>query len=427
MNYLLCLLLGMILVLNLLLEKKILFPGTIVSGVFLYSAILVCINSKLLIRPINFNSVIFIAVSIFLFSVGTQLGQRLTLKKRRKDKIINLEFSDIPKRLLLLGILFDFIIVVIYFLHQFILARALGAGSLLMMFSVLRSNLKLKPDMYALSIPLNISLAFVRAFGYCCLYLFLKKIIIKKRKEAIKYLLPITILLISELLSSSRIGLIAFASATLFNIYSVGIQYGMFNNKNVIKIGIKLFAITFIGFYLFGNLSGQSLIYSAWETLFLYSGASIICLDYFIIHKSLTPIVFGQYSFKGINSLLRRLGFSISTYSNHLPNVYFGNHGTNIYTALFPFAHDFGLSISFIFQLTIGIIFGMAWKRYNKSFNNNSLITIVYGRFFGYALFMYSIAERLLSEFLALNVFIELGFYWLLIKFVLSKRVSSNK
>lgn len=419
MNLLLCLTLLGLIVINKFFNKQILYPSILVCIVFFLSSILVYLNQSLWNFEVDEKTFFVVVISLILYSVGANLGGRLVWKKQFYKTISEdaIHFSRATVWVCtVLCILVDYL----YYRKQINLARVLGSsGGLEDMFFAIRSNMKIETDLYGLSIWMNIGIAFVRAFGYVCLFIVIYRLINKKSKN-FRYIPPLFCLVICELLSSSRIGLIVFVSAIIFNAYFSLKKLNVNINRIIIKVAAVLIIIFFMAFYSFGTITGQSDVYSAWETISIYLGASIVCLDNYLLNPWPPSGIVGQYSFKGINALLRRFGADIPSYSNHLPNVYFGSVGSNIYTALFPFIHDYGILISFIIQLLLGVVFGFTWRLFNRA-DRITLFTIIYGRFFGYAVCMYSIAERLCSEYLALNVFVEIFFYYIILKFLLRK------
>ena len=434
MNILLLLLLVLIAVCNYIVNgRNILFPSVIVSGVFCISTLLLVINKNIWEYEISIDTVILIYSAVLLFSIGATLSSKiLTFSSKRRDKqyfkedccSLNISgFNMMWISMLCLGI------TLAYAYHQYKLAESLGNSlGILGVVGTIRSQVLINPDVYQLGTLMNVGIAFGRAMGYICLFNIIIGFLCKDRNIK-RYIIPAICLFINTVLSTGRSALITMTVACLFHIYIIQEERGIqkFSKKMIkyILIGCIMF---FAVFWLLGNLTRKSGVLSLWDTISIYAGSSILCLDDYI--KQAHPIsnVFGLKTFVGVYNILNKIGFSFPQGSNHAEFVYWqkGNYSSNIYTALFPYIQDFSILGAIILQFFIGLLFGIIWNKY-KSNNTSPFILITYGRLWGTPLAFYSIAEVLCTSNIALNTIVEIFFYIIIIRLVLKNYATKFK
>lgn len=431
MNYLLLLMLIVIAVCNYLISgKNVLFPSVIVSGVFCISAFLIVINEKYWQYEVSIDTVVIICLAVVLFSVGSLLGSKVVMPDRREKHFFekgycNLDISRFNMRWISLICL---IVTFTYAYHQYRLAATLGNEAGIMgVIETIRSQVLINPDVYQLGMFMNIGIAFGRAMGYVCLFNVVTGFICGYRDNK-KYIIPIVCLVINTILATGRSAFITMTVSCLFDIYIIQRKCGKqkFNNKMIkyIVIGIVVF---FTIFWLAGALTGKSGILSLWDTISIYAGSSVLCLDSFIKHPHPISTTFGMRSFVGLYNFLNRIGFAFPQGSNHAEFVFWqgGKYSSNIYTALFPYIQDFSIAGAIILQLFLGIIFGLIWKRYIGNYAG-SMLLITYGRFWGTPLAFYSITEVLFTSNIALNTIVEIFFYIVIIRMIFTKNKKTN-
>lgn len=429
MNFLLTIILLIICFINMCIGRSITYPALLVSGVFWCSSLFLLMNENEWCVSIDSSTFEIILISTIVFSLGSFLGSKIKIKNDFKN--VRKEIY-IPNSIFNISILIITVILISFLVNRINIAASIGvSGNIFDLLYGLRLNMKIYSEYYTIGSILNLGIVFLRAYGFICLYIFISSYIRGNIVERKKYVIPILALMLCEILSTSRIGLIVFVFAGVFDYYILS-KNTLFGSRKIkflncrkffrTMIGLVLFVI---GFYALGLITGQSKVYSLWDTISVYFGSSIVCLNDGIINSNNQNFVFGQYSFRGVNRFLSFIGVDIPDFSNHLENVYFGELGSNVYTALFPYVQDFGVPVSYMLQCFVGIVFGYMWKKYMLS-SNGDFIQLVYGRFFGSALLLYSVAERLFSEYVSLNVFAELFFYVFLAKCILKYRYFSN-
>jgi oligosaccharide repeat unit polymerase len=419
-------------------NRLILHPSVLVCGVFTASALFLSLNTNAWNYNISFETYAFIIVSIILFVIGVALGTKVRIKtrlsRRKKNFTINekyrhiwaqLDSIDISRSVMGLLSLICLLVTIFYAYHQYQLSLSLGnSNGFFGIVGTIRSVVQTDNEAFQLGFMLNVGISLTRAIGYICIFIIVSKIILKKR-SILKYFVPVICLIINTILATGRGGFITMIVACIFDLYIVRKIKGekKFNQKMVRDaiIGAFVFAVAF---RLLGTLTGKSLILSAWDTFSIYIGSSLLCLDSLLSGGWELSSYFGRHTFTGIYNILGTLGFSLPYISNHAEMVRWSHFSSNIYTAFYPYLLDFGVFVTLILQLIIGIIIGIVWRKFHH-LNSNLLLLVTYGRFWGSALVYYSIAERLCSSYLALNIFAEIFFYIVILRFLVRYRDSS--
>lgn len=437
MNWLLFLILLVITFFNFIVCKKdIMDPTVIVGAVFSLSAFMLCLNYEWGIQ-ISGMTVAFISICVFVFSVGCLLGKKINIcksvreKDTKKKKAFFVTAAEVMNNLVIsrkifaLGSILCIIVTVCFFLRQYNLSLLLGnTEGIRGIVGTIRLASRTDPEVFQLGMVLNVGIAFVRAAGYICIYVVTYKIIHKKGKH-VKYFVPIVCLVINSIIATGRGAFISIVCAILFDIYHVRRMNG---DKKVSAKFIKYIfggvIVFLVVFWQLGTLTGQSAVWSLWETLSIYVGSPIICLDNLLDTGWVSSTDFGMHTFKGIYSMLKTFGFPVTVVGNHAEMFRWSGYSSNVYTSFFPYLLDFGIVITIVIQMFLGLIIGYVWKCYNECNTLRLFTGITYGRFWGSALVYFSIAERICTNMLALNVFVEIFFYSIFIRFLFKKRKS---
>jgi oligosaccharide repeat unit polymerase len=406
------------------------------SAVFTGSSFMLALNSSWNYQ-ISFGTYMFITSAVVIFSLGAIIGKSFQNEIRTKKTLAehsNHRYNsawDEVSRFTISGLamfLISFLCMLVtgfYLLHQYRLSLTLGNTSGIMgVVGAIRSVVQTNQDVFQLSMLLNIGISFTRAAGFICEFLIIVNLF-NKQKKIYKYIIPLICLLLNTILATGRGALISIVTAGIFDIYIIRRLKGDRSiNRKIIKYIVIGFLLFTAAFRVLGTLTGKSAILSAWDTISIYTGSSVLCLDSLLKNGWELSAFFGRHTFTGIYNILRSLGFSLPYLSNHAEMVRWSHFSSNVYTSFYPYLLDFGVMATLVLQVVISIIFGMVWNKYNKG-KCSYLLLITFGRFWGSALVYYSIAERLGSSYLALNAFTEIFFYILLIRLFL-KRVKST-
>lgn len=405
---------------------QLLSPSVVVSGMFMFSSLILLLNGNDWGFVISAYTGLFIVFSLSLFSLGAFYGthlvahsiQRASTRMGRAGVWLsdNGNDIDIPKYGMLAINIICLIATIGYIKHQSDLALALGnTRGVWGIVDAIRTQVVSYHDesITNLGHVMNTGLAFTRAAG--TVSFFLLAVNFSNRKKYLKYAVPIACFIINTIFSTGRAGFIGMAVMVMYNIFIVRrMRNGLPNaNKKIIKYVLVGACVTLLVFRLLGNLTGKSAILSVWQTISIYIGSPLLCLDTVLTNGWSTSAFFGQYSFRGLYNIFGMLGFTVPDLILHEEMIRWGNYASNIYTSYYPYIRDFGLSVALLLQVVIGFLSGYIWKRYISG-KSGWFTYVTFGRFWGTAFVYYVIAERLTSTFLALNVFVEILFYFVI-------------
>lgn len=402
------------------LVRRILFPSVLISGIFTFSLLILFLNTSKWSFNLSYQTAIFLFVSVNTLSLSMYFGYKIKSDKEIKRTNGDLSIS------LNKSIFFNLICVIVtfgFFIHQFNLARTNGASSLLQVVGVLRN---LNDDSnQSVGIVLNIGISFLRAYSIVCLFIYISKKV-NKKMISWRYLVPILCSVFYYIMTTGRGQFIYLLLAIVFDLYIIlkG-RYSFGSNKKFIKYLIIAFCI-FIGiFWGLGFLTNKSQVTSIWDSFSIYFASGLKNLDIIIlnvVNSSEEPAFSSRFVFHGLYNILILLGFTIK--KDIYPNFGIGEmhwwkggaHGSNIYSAFAPYIVDYGIVITILFQIMIGLLIGYLWRKIEKG-TASLVLKITYGKFIGNAIVYYPIAERICGEYFAINVIVEFVFYYILVEF----------
>ena len=408
---------------------NVLYPSVVVCSVFTLSSFVYLLNYSSWNVPLDSSTCCFIVSALTLFSVSTVIGgsfklsEYITARCLCRYRYKDLMSFEVSKKTVHMMCFICICTVISYFRHQYLLSLSLGntAGIAGMIHSI-RSVVQSDADAFRLSHLLNVGLVFTRASGFISLFLIINNYINKDRSSIGLYLIQLCFVL-TLILSTGRGGFIVLFTSIIYDVY---ILHRLKNDSN---INIKIIKFSIIGIFLFfvifrllGYLSGNSKILSLWDAISIYAGSSILCLNDLLVNGWHSAAYWGQNTFRGLFNILRMFGGNFASVSNHAEMAYWGNYGSNVYTSFYTYLLDFDIYGVLFLQLVLGLLSGFYWGKYTDKNKCSLFLLIVYGRFWGYTFVYYSIAERFFSELWALNTFVEIFFYILIIKFLFNKQ-----
>ncbi len=405
-------------------HRNVFSPGFIICAVFSLSAVFVVLNGDNWSYTVSFNALVYLVIALALTLIGIYAGTKIVFTTRRTRRTTD-AFSlsndiGISLNWMIVLSMASLAVVYIYFRHQLATSISLGNGSgIAGMIYTLRSHVY-EEENFQLGTALNIGISLLRAVGYTSTFLFINQLVVHK-KIGWKYIIPVVVLIIYNILSTGRGGFIGFVCAILYDLY-----YSLKRTGKIIKPGktVRYIAIGFIAFIILfwqlGKLTGKNEVLSFWDTMSIYIGSSILCFDDILSNVNSFNFI-GTNSFKGIYNILARFGFNVTTLSNHADKIRWNGYSSNVFTAFYPYYCDYGPIVSMLMILIVGFIIGMLWRKYQNE-SDNITIGILYGRFVAGSTAMYSIAERLLSNTLALNAIVEIVLTILIIRICIKVR-----
>lgn len=405
-------------------HKNVFSPGVIICAVFIMSSFFVVMNGDNWEYSVSFDALIYLVTAVLITLIGIHAGTRVAIStgKPRKNNNLNAQngYIDISLNWMIVLSIISIVVIYLYFRNQLMTSIALGneSGIAGMIFTLRRHVYE--DETFQLGVLLNVGISFLRSIGYVSTFLFINKIVLYKKIEW-KYVVPIIVLVFYNILSTGRGGFIGFVCAILYDFY-----FSYKKTGKIIKPGktIKYIVIGFIVFIVLfwqlGKLTGKDEVLSFWDTLSVYIGSSILCFDAVLSGVNSFNFI-GIYTFKGLYNILARLGLDVTTLSNHADKIRWNGYSSNVFTAFHPYYSDYGPIVSLLIVMLAGSIIGILWRKFQDE-SDNLTIGILYGRFVASATAMYSIAERLLSNTLALNAIVEIVFTIVIIRICIKVR-----
>lgn len=395
-------------------NKRIMSPSVLAYGTFCLSTLIIILNYKYWNYEISIQTAITIFCGLFFFSIGTHLD----LQNNSTENLIFIDKSDylsvkqIPFAILVICCI---IITIIYSHQQFKQSVFFGnTKGFTGMLDTLRHDVEVSS-----SITTILGICIVKATAIISIYLVLYNRYHKYEtsRQCLRYYIPIACFLINCIFTSSRIGFIEVGTVVLFDYYAIFKMHPSTTaNKMIVKRVVKVSCIVLLIFVGLGMLR-DTLVVDWMNQLSIYVSSGIIGLDIFLKTNADPPAYFGQTTFRGIYNLLRMFGINIPFFvERHVTFGWNGNY-SNIYTVFRPYIDDFGFIATYCIMMLEGVVFGNAWNCYIK--RNNSLINILYGSYFGFALVLFAISEMMFRSFLAMNIFLTIGLEYIIFKFFL--------
>lgn len=418
-TFLLLIILMTILLLNFYANgKNLLAPGVIASSVFTLSVALVLVDYPYWKYDVSILTVVLISAAVAFFSVGCLFGKQVKIREYFSGKLelfIDDRYAyDLSVNVMAIFSLICIGVTAYYFIYQYRLSLSLGnISGILGIVGTIRLNVISHPEVYHLGMTLNIGISLLRAIGHLSLFNLCAVLLCKDRHKAKKYVIPVVCLLIYGILTTGRAPFIGYAVSVIMNVYIIQKKRGVSINEKMIHIVLRSFIAFMILFWGMGFMTGKGGL-TFWDTFSIYLGSSVVCLDNVISKPMIHSGLWGENIFVGVYNILRKIGFLIPAHAMHGDFVYWGEkYSSNVYTSLCPYIRDFGMLVAILGQLIVGTIFGIAWKKFESN-KGEPIFIVIYGRFFGISLVMYSIAEEFFSSVLSMNVLVEIFFYFCL-------------
>lgn len=412
MQWILCGTLVILLLIVYQLDKKdVTTPSVISIAVYLISSMFFAINANKWAIHLNISTILLIISALVIFFTGTKIHlTKKTVASKTDGKIEKNDnyYYKVPKRIIVLLFLFNCIAA--FFIYKRAMQIAASYSTSSYMLANIRSALA---DSVSWGIGISVFRESMYAIGYTCLCVFMINCVPQFKirvKKNIYILLPVLPMFVAMFFSTGRTGFIrafvvVFSAGLLKYTYFYKIHIGKF-----VKIGGAVFVILLIVFVQLGKATGKSQIFAPFDMLSVYIGSSIGALNEYMKKPESFSTVFAGETLYGIRALLKIINSKIVSTEVALPFTYVkGGYNTNVYTSLRRYINDFGILGMFIIQFFKGVLYG-SWSYNLKKYKNVGLFFILYS-YFIYDIFMQSIEENFLREFLTIaQIFILVVF-----------------
>lgn len=205
-------------------------------------------------------------------------------------------------------------------------------------------------------------------------------------------------------------------------------KYGLSwqTNKKLLLI-MLLGGVSFIGLFLvMGMLTGKGLSDAKSPVMVIahYAGLSIPAFGRAVELPVIEDGFIGSHTMIGIYRILSRLGLELPQVETFLPFMQIGGIDTNVYTAQWRYFLDFGLVglLAILWLMGVGYTF---LYNYLKTFEYKPFLIMFYG-IIAVPLFLSSIDERLLMDFLGTQILYDLLVLFVVYKLLLKTQNTAD-
>ena len=252
----------------------------------------------------------------------------------------------------------------------------------------------------------NYRMQIAQLVAYVFVYMFWFNAIYSSRGRLdLRYLLPPLIYLPFTLLNTGRVTMFCFVVYALTVAIILYQKKHRYNLNARLKSGGCLFGggIGFIAiFFMMGTLTGK--IISAKRTMFIilahYIGLSIPAFGELSDSSMAETDLIGSHTLHGVYRALQKFDPSFPSVPLFDPFVYFNGIDTNVYTIMGHYLLDYGRVGMILIMWILGVIYSFAYQYVKHKSINIEMPVMLYG-YFAYPLFMSSIDERVLMDFLS--------------------------
>lgn len=423
MLYLLIIMTTLLIFLIYPIERDIISPAFIFSGVFLVAEINVLTNVNMLNVKLSIDTFGIVFGGCCVFFVAAVISNYLCKKIKIIHSTQNREISLADKKMRML-LIFNLVSIVLILREVYILTiqRAGYSGNILGALSVYAEVSKFQSVDVSLSTASTLLSAVCEAEGYTLGYIIADNMARKKKISKITIMCFITAFL-STFCQGSRGGVFMLIVA----IFSYILVYReMHRTKNIgTKIIIRMLLIVCAAiavFQLLGVITGKMWNVSFYEYLSVYLGDPLINLNTKLQEGIQRSTVMGQVSFPAlINKIYALSGGNLPVYHGLSSFQYYEKHNLgNVYTIYASLIADYGMAGMVVAVFIIGFSMEMLYIMAKKSKSQVSLERIIWGYMstgVAFSFFSNKICENI-SVF-RIYTFV---FMWMLIQYVFTKK-----
>lgn len=376
-------------IINFLVTKKdIMRPSIIMIVVFLFSTFIAILNYNNWHINYSFKAYSIISVNL-LIAVLVDICFYNLYSKNKVIKEKKLRKLDVNKIIYLVIVLIEILTLFLYFKEIKRLAYLDGYRSGMNLLWHFR-NITSYTAEESINGFVNLLLKLIDASAYVFSYILINNLLIKKvsKKDLILYSIPIAIFCIKVLMGSGRLDLLRLASYVLVISYIINKNKKGWNSNisfTYIKKALILIPFALFLFYSATSIIGRETSRTLFQYISTYAGGSIQHFNQYIQEPYIySNHHFGEETFPGVYSALKKIGLTDYTRPVHLEMRKLGVTQGNIYTFFRRPYSDFGM-IGVILMTFIVICFFS--KKYScfatqkESFKNDISI-INYGYLF---------------------------------------------
>ncbi len=272
---------------------------------------------------------------------------------------------------------------------------------------------------------------FMDAVAYVMTFLLINNYLSEKFKkhDFVLYLIPVVLFAIKVLMSSGRQELLrwaSFAIITSYMLYKFKVGWKKNITSRYVGKAIILVPIALCLFFYSSNIIGRSTSRTMTQYLSTYVGGSIQHFNQYISDPT-TTTHFGEETFPGVYSFLKRFGITNYTRAVHLEMRRLGITQGNVYTFFRRPYNDFGFIGMLLFTFIVIYLFSNAYSsfQYKKDSYRNDYSLIVYA-YLIYWIVLSSI-EQYSIGIISIGTVMILVFMRLIYYFLVQFQVKSGK
>ncbi len=371
-------------------NKDIISPPFILTLVFVFSTIVMIINTNNWNVNLHINTVLLILFSICCFEFGYSWNKKkksISSRKLCSNLIIEPKVLHINKIFMILIFTSLIITGILYYDERVRLAATLGVDGNLIEIAAAARHAEYYTE-ESMSDFVQRLMLFTKCFAYITAYVFVNNLILKKTKHIqFIYIIPFIVYCFFMYISGGRMPFI-------HNLTFLAILYGVLIYKikgistalriRIIKIVFYVFVTFFIIFIYMGTQSGK-ITDSIFDSVSVYVGSSINALDIFLQNKIPEEQYFGQETLIPIYSTIRSFGYNIPSDMLRSAREFVSMNGitTNIYTALRRYVRDYGYLGCFCVMFMIGTIYGKIYK-FILAKRDKGYLTLIYASIYNW-------------------------------------------
>lgn len=418
------------LMMYILLNRDIMAPTVVMGMSYILAVLSTSYNAKIWnVNPCY--KTFFILVGSYIWFAIMEIIVKVIWEYRFRIGMCRFETTEsmreinIPNYYITLFSFFSILISGFLFLEEYRIASQhgySGSGNFLTYYRMASSYgvLTLEEDVNQV---VNQMYKLVTASGYVFLYVLLNNLIFTKGlfkdkwKRYFPIRIPVYIYLVSSLLSANRLQYLRFLAAGFIMFYI------MWNRKTnwtrnisgkLLRYAIPIMVLVLILFSSLRGVVGRVNNQSTIDYITRYAGASIELFDQFVENPSGKTEYWGEETFHGAYTVLRKLKLSDYNKIGHLEFRRLGRtkYSSNTYTAIRRYYRDFGLMGVLILEGLTSVIYSYFYYFQIRTFGRESIFKDILYAFAYYAIPMYSINEIFYSSYISLSFIIQILGIW---------------
>lgn len=415
----------LILLLIYLIEKDIISPSFIFCGVFVVAELNVLTNIEKIDVKISVDTFILMIGGILLFFMGTLSANYIIKKIKWNTSLKNREiYMNNKKMVMLLCFNLLSILVILNEVYKLTIERASYSGNILGALSMYAEVSKFQVVDMSLSTTSTLLSVICEAEGYTLGYIIADNLARKKEVNKVTVMCFITAFL-STFCQGSRGGIFMI----IVSVFAFVLAYR--EVKGIKAIGFKLVfkmlltvCISIVIFQVIGIITGKMWNVSFYEYLSVYLGDPLINLNTKVQEGIVRSPVMGLASFSALLKKFYQVrGVVIPSYYGLSSFQYFEGHNLgNVYTIFAYLIADYGTWGMYVVLFIIGFCVQSMYIVAKKTKTQISVGKVIW------AYMLAGVAFSFFSNKVCQNItffrIVMFVFVWLLIRFVLTKKVN---